>query len=182
LGQLGDAFNVTSFPISIPTVQVKLHQASSILIFLAAILATVAFIGKRRLVVVRHPRWVNERKKTLSNMRISCTAGGAIQHWQRNNLPRAIAAGTALASLIATCLGIALTVYSYWTALAVAQQSLKDLYFKWGPAIGTLSAAGACLIVALIGYIASCFNRRDRKRDSYQLYDYDFGRGKNHYY
>jgi hypothetical protein len=62
LGQLGDAFNVTSFPISIPTVQVKLHQASSILIFLAAILATVAFLGKRNLVVVRHPRWV-ERKK-----------------------------------------------------------------------------------------------------------------------
>jgi hypothetical protein len=115
-------------------------------------------------------------------MRLAGTGGGAIRHWQHHNLPRAIAAGSALASLITTCLGIALTVYSYWTALAVAQQAFKDLYFKWGPAIGTLGAAGACLIVALIGYIASCFSKRDRPTDSYQLYDYDFGHGNNHYY
>jgi hypothetical protein len=108
--------------------------------------------------------------------------GAAIRHWQRHNAPRAIAAGTALLSLLATCIGIALTVYSYWTAFAMAQQVLKDLSFKWGPALGTLSAAGACVIVALGCYIASCFSKRERHRDSYPLYDYDFGHGNDHYY
>jgi hypothetical protein len=47
LGQLEDVFiNATSATsISIPSTQVKLHQAAGILIFLAAILAMVSFIG-----------------------------------------------------------------------------------------------------------------------------------------
>jgi hypothetical protein len=112
----------------------------------------------------------------------NCTGGGAIQHWRRHNLPRAIAAGCALASLILTCIGLALTIFCYWTSFAMAQQLLTDLYFKWGPGIGTLAASAFCLIIALIGYIASCFSRHKQSRDSYQLYDYEFGRGNDHYY
>jgi len=109
-------------------------------------------------------------------------AGGAIRHWQRHNFPRAIGAASALAALVAACLGLALTIYSYWTSFAMAQQVIKDLSFKWGPSIGTLAAAAFCLIITTIGYIASCFTRHSKSRDSYQLYDYEFGHGNDHYY
>ncbi|KAI8582894.1 hypothetical protein K450DRAFT_225333 [Umbelopsis ramanniana AG] len=153
LSQLGEAFNVTTLPFSIPSTQAKLHQAAGILIFLAAILAFVSLLG-----------------------------GAAIRHWQRHNFPRAIGAASALAALVAACIGIALTIYSYWTSFAIAQQVISDLSFKWGPSIGTLAASAFCLIITTIGYIASCFSRHSKSRDSYQLYDYEFGHGNDHYY
>ncbi|KAJ2957810.1 hypothetical protein NQZ79_g6508 [Umbelopsis isabellina] len=138
---------------AIPATQAKLHQAGGIIIFLAAILATVSLLG-----------------------------GAAVGHYQRHNAPRAIAAGAALASLLATCIGIALNIYSYWTTLAMAKNAVQGLSYGWGPTLGTLAAAGFCLIIALIAYIASCFSRRDRTRDSFPLYDYEFGHDNRHYY
>lgn len=108
--------------------------------------------------------------------------GAAVGHFQRHNAPRAIAAGTALASLLATCIGIALNIYSYWTTLAMAQSAVQGLSYRWGPTLGTLAAAGFCLIIALVAYIASCFSRRERTRDSFPLYDYEFGHDNRHYY